>query len=105
MLDPPDVFMVRNEFVLRLFLLSTLDKEDARKVLRPVVAESRRELAALSQAIEGVDAAQPAGETSPFGRLAAEYGVRSMRTVHDWALWALDRIDHQSRGARGRCRS
>ncbi|TCO61977.1 hypothetical protein [Actinocrispum wychmicini] len=25
--------------------------------------------------------------------LAAEYGAQSMQTLHEWAVWALDRID------------
>ena len=33
-----------------------------------------------------------------MGRLVAEYGLRSFQTMHDWALWALDRIDQASTG-------
>ena len=32
-LNPPDVFVVRHEFVLRRFLLSTLDADDERAVV------------------------------------------------------------------------
>src|SRR5262245_59647965 len=35
LLDPPREFLMRSEFVLRLFLLSTLDPDDARALLRP----------------------------------------------------------------------
>jgi PadR family transcriptional regulator AphA len=93
MLDPPEVFVVRNEFVLRLFLLSTLDADDARTLLRPVAEESARELATLREAIATADATAPRGEGPALGRLVAEYGLRSFQTMHDWALWALDRID------------
>jgi PadR family transcriptional regulator AphA len=93
MLNPPEVFVVRHEFVLRLFLLSTLDADDARAVLRPVVEGSARELATLRDAIETADATTEPGAVPAFGRLVAEYGLRSFQTMHDWALWALDRID------------
>lgn len=92
MLNPPDVYAVRNEFVLRLFLLSTLDTDDARKLLQPVVEGSARQIADLSEAIEAADAATPPGAPLPFGRLVAEYGLRSFQTMHDWARWALNRI-------------
>ncbi len=93
MLNPPEVFVVRNEFVLRLFLLSTLNTDDARALLRPLVDGSARELAALREAIDTADAATPPDAGLPFGRLVAEYGLHSFQTLHDWALWALNRID------------
>jgi PadR family transcriptional regulator AphA len=93
MLNPPDVFVVRHEFVLRLFLLSTLDPDDARAVLRPVVEESARELATLRESIDRADTTTPTGTFPAFGRLVAEYGLRSFQTMHDWAVWAMDQID------------
>jgi len=93
MLDPPAVFVVRNEFVLRLFLLSTLDIDDARAVLRPLAEESARELDALREAIDKADVSTPPGADLPFGRLVAEYGLRSFQTMHEWAVWALARVD------------
>jgi hypothetical protein len=93
MLDPPDVFVVRHEFVLRLFLLSTLEPDEARAVLRPVVEGSARELATLRESIDKADVTTPPGAIPAFGRLVAEYGLRSFQTMHDWALWALEQID------------
>jgi DNA-binding PadR family transcriptional regulator len=93
MLDPPAVFVVRNEFVLRLFLLSTLDPEDARTILRPIAEESERELETLREGIEKANAAAPPGAEPPLSQLVAEYGLRSFQTLHDWTLWALERID------------
>ncbi|GAA1873536.1 PadR family transcriptional regulator [Asanoa iriomotensis] len=90
MLDPPDVFTVRNEFVLRLFLLSTLDRDEARAMLRPIADGSAREMADLRDAIDKADAAD--AEPS-FNRLIAEYGLRMFETTHEWALWALARLD------------
>jgi len=93
LLHPPEVFVVRHEFVLRLFLLSTLDTADARAMLQPIVEESARELTALREAIEKSDATSLADAGLPFGRLAAEYGVRSLETLHGWAVWALERTE------------
>ncbi|MEU5692427.1 PadR family transcriptional regulator [Actinosynnema sp. NPDC020468] len=93
MLHPPDVFVVRNEFVLRMFLLSTLDPDEARALLRPVAEESARELATLRESIDRADATAPPTAAPELSRLVAEYGLRSFQTMHDWALWALDRID------------
>jgi PadR family transcriptional regulator, regulatory protein AphA len=83
--------------------LSTLDSEDARAVLRPLVDDSARELATLREAI-AADATTPPDAGLPFGRLAAEYGVRSFQTLHDWALWALNRIDQAKAPARQQIR-
>lgn len=88
-LDPNDEPVVRNEHVLRLFLLSTLDIEDARKVLRQQVEGSREEYERLRTATDEADATG-----SPAVALfAAELGARYFQTLHEWALWALDRLD------------
>jgi DNA-binding PadR family transcriptional regulator len=94
MLHPPEVFAMRNEFVLRMFLLAALEPEDARAVLRPVAEGSAKELATLRALIAAAD---PTDRGLTLGLLAAEYGVRSFETTHDWALWALNRIDEADR--------
>lgn len=91
LLDPPAAYDVRNEFVLRLFFMSTLDRDEARSLLRTLADESARELATLADAVAKSDATAPPGTPAP-GRLAAEFGLRSFQTIHDWALWALDRL-------------
>lgn len=45
LLNPPERFVARSEFVLRLFLLSTLDPANARTLLAPIVDATARELA------------------------------------------------------------
>src|ERR1051325_5974997 len=77
---PPEVVVVRNEMVLRLFLLSTLDPEDAGAVLRSLIKENTRELPRLRDTIAAAD---PADALS-FGRLVAEFGVLSMQALNDW---------------------
>jgi hypothetical protein len=73
-----------------------LDPDEARAVLRPVAEESARELATLRESIDRADATAPPGGELALGRLVAEYGLRSFQTMHDWALWALNRIDQPS---------
>jgi PadR family transcriptional regulator, regulatory protein AphA len=100
MLNPPDVFVVRNEFVLRLFMLSTLDADDARALVAQLGEESAREVAKLRDAIDKADATSPSEAESPPGCLAAEYGARIFETTYEWALWAADRIDRSQRRRR-----
>jgi len=92
MRNPPEVFQVRNEFVLRLFLLPTLEPEEARTVLRQLAADSDAMLGALREQVEKFDAAAEPGTPPPINRLVAEYGLRSYQTFREWALWALDHI-------------
>jgi DNA-binding PadR family transcriptional regulator len=94
MLNPPDVFVVRNEFVLRLFLLAAVEPDEARALLARVAADSAEALDALREQVDKFDAtAEPApGTGTPLNRLVAEYGLRSFQTLHDWARWARERI-------------
>ena len=92
MLTPTGNGVVRNEAVLRMFLISALDPDDARELLSRIAkhtAEAATELrAVLAAAAEHPDTGAKAG----FGRLAGEYGVRQYEAVHEWALWALDQL-------------
>jgi PadR family transcriptional regulator AphA len=83
---------VRNEEVLRMFLLSALDPADARTVLAQVAestAAAAAELREIRSAHEGSSFVGPEG----FGQLAAEFGLRQYEAVHDWALWAMAQLD------------
>jgi len=84
---------VRNEPVLRLFLLSALEPDDARTVLREVADNSRRQIAELGEAMATDTPASPDGRL-PFGWLAAGYGLRQYQASNDWALWALGELDN-----------
>ena len=88
MRSPPDVFLVRNEFVLRLFLLTALEPDEARALIGQIAADSAAELAALREQVDKFDAAAQPGTALQLQRLVAEYGLRSFQTLHDWALWA-----------------
>lgn len=109
LLSPPrDRGRMRNEPVLRMFLLSTLDPDDAREVLRRTADSTAREAAELRELRDRMagDAARRAAGGTPhddpragFGRLALEYGIRATDAAHDWALWASAQLD--ARPARG----
>ncbi len=83
---------VRNEEVLRMFLLSALDPGDARVVLAHIAENTAAGAAELRE----VRAAHAGGSfTGPegFGQLAAEFGLRQYQAVHEWALWAIEQLD------------
>ncbi|MGI5492069.1 PadR family transcriptional regulator [Microtetraspora malaysiensis] len=96
LLTPRTGGAVRNEPVLRLFLLSALDPEDAREVLRDIADNSERQIAELGEAMAGDTPVSPDGRL-PFGWLAAGYGLRHYKASHDWALWALGELDKVTR--------
>lgn len=81
---------VRNEFVLRLFLLSALDPADAREVLDDVehLVDARNlEIEAAQREIH------EAGLPSSYGpNMAAELGVRTNRSTREWARWAKEQL-------------
>ncbi|GAA2760446.1 PadR family transcriptional regulator [Actinopolymorpha rutila] len=84
---------VRNEAVLRTFLLSTLEPDDAAQLLRRYVDRAAQDLAELRAVVADLDAAEEAGEPQRFGRFAAEFGLRQYAAFHDWARWALARVE------------
>ena len=91
LLAPPRRAKVRNEQVLRMFLLSALDPADARERARPDRGQHRAGGRGLRPVREE---AGPVGwGREGFGQLAAEYGLRQYDAVHDWALWAIDQLD------------
>lgn len=78
---------VRNEGVLRMFLLTALPPDDARAVLERFAAQGKAQVEVLS-GIRG-------GDDSPlgFGQLAAEFGLRYYRMQVEWAQWATEQFD------------
>ncbi|MBB6171660.1 DNA-binding PadR family transcriptional regulator [Nocardiopsis mwathae] len=89
---PQDEGPARNVQVLRLFLLSALEPDDARQLLRMHADDSDREAHKLSEIVAALDADATPGEPPQFGRVAAEFGLRMHRARRDWARWALDRM-------------
>ena len=89
---------VRNEQVLRMFLLSALDPADARAVLERIAAGTAHEAAELRQIRDEAGPVRPGPDG--FGQLAAEYGLRQYEAVHGWALWALAQLDASETAAK-----
>lgn len=93
---------VRNEQVLRMFLLSALDPADALLVLRRIAEHTAGEAAELRRI--RAESGSP-GRSGPdgFGLLAAEFGLRQYDAVHGWALWAIEQLTpaEQASGAPG----
>jgi DNA-binding PadR family transcriptional regulator len=81
---------VRDERVLRMFLLSSLDPAEARVIILQYAHEAEKELEALRAVIA---TSYQDCDSMEFGRLAAEYGLYHYQALADWASWALKRID------------
>jgi PadR family transcriptional regulator, regulatory protein AphA len=102
LLAPPrDSGRIRNEQVLRMFLLSALDPVDAVAVLRRIAETTGAEAAELRR-IRAENG--PAGRqgAAAFGLLAAEFGLRQYEAVHGWALWAIEQLvpgEHAASGS------
>lgn len=92
LLSPPvSAGGVRNEYVLRLFLLSALDRDEARGILTRTIEYSVQQRDAISAGYqETVSHGGPAGA---HGALAAQYGIRVFQATIDWAHWAIEQID------------
>jgi DNA-binding PadR family transcriptional regulator len=96
LMTPPQQSTVRNETVLRMFLVQALDPDDARTLLTSIAERCATELDRLRPVLETEDAEHGTDEL-PFGRLAGEYGIRQYEAVLGWARWSLDRLDAATR--------
>src|SRR3954453_9824182 len=92
LMTPTGNAVVRNEAVLRLFLVSALPPEDQRELLNRIATHTG-EAAAELRGIPDEPDDPGRGPRAGFGRLAGEYGVRQYEAVRDWALWALAELD------------
>lgn len=88
---------IRDEQVLRMCLLSTLDIAEARSLVQHYLDEATRELADLRSITADADAEVTPQGRLRFGRLAAEYGVHQYRALQHWAEWALHQLDEAER--------
>lgn len=97
MLTPPaGGGVVRNEQVLRMFLISALEPADARRVLLRIAERTRAGAAELREILGSTPERTERGARTGFGRLAAEFGVRQYDAAHEWALWALGQLPAQA---------
>lgn len=95
MLAPPTQGKVRNEQVLRMFLISALEPADALALLRGIAERTAVEEEQLRQVMAEMPAEIPPGADG-FGYLAAEFGRRQYEAVHGWAIWAIGKIENQT---------
>ncbi|GAA3450233.1 PadR family transcriptional regulator [Dactylosporangium matsuzakiense] len=80
----------RNEFVLRLFLISSLDLPDVRTLVDQMAAESDEEVTQIDGAIKEMD---DAGLRRGYARFAAEFGRRYFALQRDWSRWVLEELE------------
>jgi PadR family transcriptional regulator AphA len=86
----------RNEFVLRLFLLSSLDLPDVRDLVDRMAEASDAEVVQLTGAIEHIEREAVPGAAPGYARFAAEFGRRYFELQRDWARWVLRELEHHS---------
>ncbi|MEW2355857.1 PadR family transcriptional regulator [Spirillospora sp. NPDC029432] len=80
----------RDESILRVFFLGSLEPAQARDYLRGLAAGAGGEHETLTELERTLDA--QGGDPSDFGRIALEYGKRYMAMRRDWAEWAAGQI-------------
>jgi DNA-binding PadR family transcriptional regulator len=81
----------RDEGILRVFFLGTLEPEQARDYLREQAVQAGRghtELTGLDASLDWEH-----DRMAPAGRIALEYGKRYMAMRREWAEWALEQIE------------
>jgi len=87
LLSEPKDGTIRNELLLRLFLISGLAPEDRIRILEDVEAETAK----LAEQLEDTFKTLTDGtDDLPAGSYAAMFGVYSYRAMHNWARWALE---------------
>ncbi|WP_433051977.1 PadR family transcriptional regulator [Dactylosporangium sp. CS-033363] len=87
----------RNEFVLRLFLLSSLDLPDVRVLAEQMAGSSDEEVTDLDHAIKEMDDAAAAGHAVGYSRFAAEFGRRYYALQRDWARWVIEQLESEAK--------
>jgi PadR family transcriptional regulator AphA len=92
LLEPRGGKAVRNEHVLRYFLLSALERDDARAYLRGIAEDCERQAARLREVVEHIPPVGQ-GERLPLGWLAAEFGLGQYEASRAWAEWAIGELD------------
>lgn len=92
LMRPAQQSKVRNEEVLRMFLISALEPSDAVAVLQRIAGHTGEGAAEL-RAVRERNGPPTLGDPASFGLLAAEFGLRQYDAVHGWALWAIEQIE------------
>jgi|tagenome__1003787_1003787.scaffolds.fasta_scaffold20896973_2 PadR family transcriptional regulator AphA len=93
MFTPPGDAPARNEFVLRLFLLSSLELPDVRILVDQMAEVSNAEVVQLTGFIEELERETPPDAGPGYARFAAEFGRRYFELQRDWARWVLRELE------------
>ncbi|MFI5720593.1 PadR family transcriptional regulator [Nocardia sp. NPDC051750] len=96
-LATPDTAPARSARLLRVFLLSEVDRPDAIAFFTDIRRKAEAELAHLTTLLERIP--WDSGENE-FGRIALEHGLRHYRMEAEWARWAADRLTVEGPAAR-----
>lgn len=83
----------RNEFVLRLFMLSSLDLPDVRVLVERMAGTSDAGADELAHTIKEIEERTPPGQPHGYARFAAEFGRRWFELQRDWARWVLVELE------------
>jgi DNA-binding PadR family transcriptional regulator len=87
----------RNDAVLRVFFLWAVDPDEARAYLEREAAAYKSFHDLLEQVKESTS--WDRSEFDRFGRIALEYGLRTLIAYEDWARWAIDQLADQRLGS------
>jgi PadR family transcriptional regulator AphA len=93
MFTPMGETPARNEFVLRLFMLSSLDLPDVRVLVDQIARTSEAEVVQLAGVIEEMERVPDAAPG--YARFAAEFGRRYFGLQRDWARWVLQELEEK----------
>nr|MBA3907448.1 PadR family transcriptional regulator [Pseudonocardiales bacterium] len=92
LLQPTGSGVVRNEQILRMFLIPVLDVDDQRAMLTAIAENTDAAATGLRRVLESAPA--PDGRIrTQIGRLAGELGLRQYEGTRDWARKALAELD------------
>jgi PadR family transcriptional regulator AphA len=91
MFSPMGDTPARNEFVLRLFMLSSLELPDVRVLVDRMAEASEAEVVQLTGVIEEMERTATSGPG--YARFAAEFGRRYFGLQRDWARWVRQELE------------
>lgn len=100
LLDPPPRRRPRDEYLLRVFFLDSLEPGEAVDYLgrmADALTERAKELEELAGSVPWDDG----GGLAENGRLTLEYGKRFFAMRRDWFLWARDQVQARAEAPRG----
>jgi DNA-binding PadR family transcriptional regulator len=93
----------RNDAVLRVFFLWSVDPAEARSYLEREATAYQNFHDLLEQVRDA--SSWDANDLDRFGRIALENGLRALAAYEDWARWAIAQLDDDRPARRSRSRN